>query len=83
MNDKHIEAYWTAVRLRTPPPTRKEPKQVVKLLEIMTTEELLWILIGINSVSFLYFYRRHTLHGRVVKKIVEEQPNLTNKPKRK
>ena len=51
--------------------------------EIMTTEELLWILIGINSVSFLYFNWRLALHGRVVKNMVKEQPNLTNKPKRK
>jgi hypothetical protein len=51
--------------------------------EIMTTEELLWILIGINSVSFLYFNWRLALHSTVVKNMVKEQPNLKDKPKRK
>ena len=51
--------------------------------ENMTTEELLWILIGINSVSFLYFNWRLALHSTVVKNMVKEQPNLKNKPKRK
>ena len=51
--------------------------------EVMTTEELLWMLIGFNVVSFLYFNWRLILHSRVVKNMVKEQPSLKNKPKRK
>jgi len=49
----------------------------------MTTEELLWMLIGFNVASFIYFNWRLILHSRVVRNMVKEQPNLKNKPKRK
>lgn len=91
MNDRSRETYWTRVRLPTPPPTHATlVQQIVSSTlaggsngEKMTTEELLWILIGINSASFLYFNWRLALHSTVVKNMVKEQPNLTNKPKRK
>jgi len=91
VNDRNRETYWTRVRLPTPPPNHAAlVQQVVSSTlaggsngEIMTTEELLWILIGINSVSFLYFNWRLALHSTVVKNMVKEQPNLKDKPKRK
>ena len=49
----------------------------------MNIEELLWILIGINLVSFGYLAWRVGKHNVVVKNMVKEQPNLTNKQKRK
>jgi len=49
----------------------------------MTTEELLWVLIGFNAISFIYLNWRLALHSLVVKNMLKEQPNLKNKPKRK
>ena len=49
----------------------------------MTTEELLWTLIGFNVASFIYFQWRVIRHGIVINNMTKEQPNLKDKPKRK
>mgnify|MGYP003304609569 CR=1 FL=1 len=48
----------------------------------MTTEELLWLFIGFNVASFIYFQWRVIRHSVVIKNMVKEQPNLKDKPKR-
>jgi len=49
----------------------------------MTTEELLWLFIGFNVVSFVYFNWRLIKHNIVIKNMTKEQPSLKDKPKRK
>ncbi len=50
---------------------------------LLSIEELLWCLIGINLTSFIYLSWRIRKHQVVVNNMVKEQPNLKNKPKRK
>jgi hypothetical protein len=49
----------------------------------MTTEEILWLFIGFNIASFVYFNWRVMRHNTVINNMLKEQPNLKDKLKRK